>query len=178
MNGLVIAEKIIDTTFATVSIYDPKNVGKKLHYESDQVFMVKFANGDRRYYYEQDSTNGNIFTREEMWLYSKGEADAHKGFKARGAFITSTTFGVLGGMTGAFWGPALPFLYISSNGITKIRIKHETVSNPRYLTYDAYLLGYERVARQKRKTRSFIGSGIGIATGYLFYALFHNYYPK
>lgn len=178
MNGHVIAKQVIDTTFSTVTIMNPKKHGQKIHYEMDQLYMVKYANGDKRYYYVQDPSIYNEFTRDEMWLFMKGEQDARKGFKARGAMIGSGLIGVAAGMTGTFFAPVAPYGFMALSGITKIRIKHSTVSNPKYIESDAYILGYERVARQKRKTKSLIGGTIGLAIGYGIYAVFHNSYPE
>ena len=47
----------------------------------------------------------------------------------------------------------------------KVKIKHSTVSNIEYLKQDAYIMGYERVARKKRKFQSMIGGGIGLVVG-------------
>jgi hypothetical protein len=140
--------------------------------------MVKFSNGYKRYFYIQDSTINNWFTRDEMWMYMKGENDARKGFRARGCLIGAGITGLLGGMTGTIWGPIAPYTYMALSGIPKIRIRHSTISNPRYVESDAYILGYERVARQRRKLRSLVGGTIGLALGYGFYALFHNSYPE
>jgi hypothetical protein len=178
MNGQVVAEKVIDTTLGAVTIYNPKKHSQKIHYEWDQLFMVKFSNGYKRYFYIQDSTINNWFTRDEMWMYMKGENDARKGFKARGCLIGAGITGLLGGMTGTIWGPVAPYTYMALSGIPKIRIRHSTISNPRYVESDAYILGYERVARQRRKLRSLVGGTIGLALGYGFYALFHNAYPE
>lgn len=178
MNGLAIGEHVIDTTLGLVTIYNPKKHGQRINYEWDQLYMVRYANGSKRYYYKQDSTINNIFTREEMWLYMKGENDARKGFKARGAFVTGLTLGFLGGATGTFWGPVAPFSFMALSGATKIKIKAETISNPAWIDSDAYILGYERVARQKRKVKSLLGGAIGLAAGYLFYVGFHNNYPE
>lgn len=178
MNGHVIAQRVIDTTLGAVSILNPKKLSSRIHYEWDQLYMVRFANGTKRYYYYQDSTINNWFTRDEMWMYMKGERDARRGFKARGAMIGAGIAGFVGGMTGTLWGPIAPYGYMAFSGITKVRIRHHTVSHPNYLESDAYILGYERVARQKRKTRSLIGGTIGLAVGYGFYALFHQHYPE
>lgn len=177
MNGLAVGQKIIDTTFSTVTINHPKKIGKKINYEWDQLYMIRFANGKQRYYYSQDSSINNIFTRKEMWMYMKGENDARRGFKARGALITSGIFGFLGGATGSFFGPIAPYGFMALSGITRIKIKHETISNPVFIESDPYILGYERVARQKRKTKSVLGGTIGLVVGYSFYAVFRNYYP-
>jgi len=178
MNGHIIAKKVIDTTFSTVTIMNPKKHTEKIHYEMDQLYMVKFANGDKRYYYVQDPSIYNEFTRDEMWMFMKGESDARKGFKARGALITSCIIGVAAGATGSFFAPVAPYGFMALSGVTKIRIRHSTVSDPKSIESDAYILGYERVARQKRKTKSLIGGTIGLVVGYGVYLIFHNSYPE
>lgn len=178
MNGHVIGEKVVDTILGAITIIDPKKPSKKIHYELEQLYMVRFADGYKRYYYMQDTTIGNWFTRDEMWMYMKGETDARKGFKARGALIGAGIVGVMGGMTGTFWGPVAPYGFMALSGITKVKIKHETISNPMYVESDAYILGYERVARQKRKIKSLIGGTIGLGIGYGLYALLHSHYPE
>ncbi|MCC6369796.1 MAG: hypothetical protein IT236_02200 [Bacteroidia bacterium] len=178
MNGLAIGEKIIDTTLGAVTIYNPKKHAQRINYEWDQLYMIRYANGNKRYYYRQDSLLNNVFTRDEMWLYMKGENDARKGFKARGALVTGIALGFVGGATGTFWGPVAPFSFMALSGVTKIKIKAETISNPAWIDSDAYILGYERVARQKRKVKSLLGGGIGLVAGYLFFAALHNSYPQ
>jgi len=178
MNGHVIAKQVIDTTFTTVTIMNPKKHTQKIHYEMDQLYMVRFANGYKRYYYVQDPSIYNEFTRDEMWLFMKGENDARKGFKARGALTTAIVLGFSAGMTGSFFAPVVPYGFMALSGVTKIKIKHNTVSDVRYMENDAYILGYERVARQKRKTRSLIGGTIGLVLGYSFYGIFHKQYPE
>src|SRR5687767_5010370 len=65
MNGHVVGEKVIDTLLGAVTILNPKKPAKKIHYELNQLYMVKFSNGYKRFYYEQDSTVYNYFTRDE-----------------------------------------------------------------------------------------------------------------
>lgn len=171
MNGQVVGEKIIDTLLGAITIINPKKTSKKIHYEWDQIFMVRFANGDKRYYYKQDSLLSNWFSRDEMWMYMKGENDARKGFKARGCFIGAGIAGIAGGLTGTFWGPIAPYGFMALSGLPKVRIRHNTISNPAYVESDAYILGYERVARQRRRIKSVIGGTIGLAIGYSVYIL-------
>jgi len=178
MNGHAIGQKILDTTFNTVTIAHPKKESKKIHYEQDQLYMIRFANGKQRYYYYENPEINNIFTRKEMWYFMKGERDARRGFKARGALVTAGIFGFIGGATGTIWGPIAPYGFMALSGITKVRIRHNTISNPVFLESDAYILGYERVARVKRKTRSVLGGTIGLVAGYAFFAAFRQYYPQ
>jgi hypothetical protein len=86
--------------------------------------------------------------------------------------------GIVGGMTGTFWGPIAPYGFMALSGLPKIKIKHNTISNPAYVESDAYILGYERVARQRRKIKSVIGGTVGLIIGYTFYGLFHSRYPE
>ena len=178
MNGHVIGQKILDTTLGAVTIAHPEKAHKVIHYEWDQLYMIKFASGRKRYYYVQDSTVGNWFTKAEMWMYMKGETDARKGFKASGSIVGAAFAGLVGGMSGTIWGPVAPYGFMVLTGIPKVRIKANTISNPAYVQSDAYILGYERVARQKRKIGSVIAGTIGLAVGYTFYAIFHSQYPE
>jgi hypothetical protein len=178
MNGQIVAGKVIDTTLGAVTMNHPKKAHKRIHYEWDQLYMVKFANGRKRFYYVQDSTINNWFTRQEMWMYMKGERDARKGFRGNGSLVGATLMGLAGGMSGTLWGPIAPYTYMMLTGLPKVRIRHSTVSDPRNLESDAYILGYERVARQKRKIKAVIGGTVGLLAGYTFYALFHTQYPE
>ena len=178
MNGLVIGEKVIDTALGSATIINPTKPSKKIVYEWDELYMIRFANGYKKYYYSQDSSVNNWLTRDQMWMYMKGENDARKGFKAKGAFIGGGISGIIGGVTGTFFGPIAPFGFMALNGITKIKIRHKTLSNPAFVDSDAYLMGYERVARQKRKLKSWYGGTVGLALGYCFFAIFRPAYPE
>ncbi len=178
LNGQMVSETVIDTLLGAVTIVNPEKPEKKIHYELDDIYMVSYKNGYRRYYYSQDSLKNNWFTRNEMWYFMKGERDARKGFKARGALIGSGIAGLIGGMSGTFFGPVLPYGYLALVGLPKVRIRANTISNPVYVDSDSYILGYERNARSKRRIQSIIGGTVGLAIGYGLYGLLHNYYPE
>lgn len=166
MNGNIVAEKVLDTLIGAVTIVNPEKPNEKLHYEYDEIFCVKYANGFIDYYYSQDTLKGNYFTREEMNYYMLGERDARKGFKARGSLIGAGLLGAATGGLGLFFAPVFPFGYMALSGIPKVRIKHSTISNPNYIDHDAYILGYERVSRSKRRIQAIIGGTVGLAVGY------------
>ncbi len=178
MNGQIAAYKVLDSTVAGVSIQNPDKADKKIYYEWNQIYMVKYASGLKRYYYEQDTTINNWFTREEMWYYMLGERDARKGFKPRGAIIGAGLCGLTGGLTGLFWAPLLPYGYMAFSGIPKVKIKQSTISQPKAVDYDSYLLGYERVAKQKRKLYSLASGTAGLVVGFGLYFIFKNSYPE
>ena len=176
MNGRIIPVSVIDTLFGYATFVDTEDSTKRAHVENEQLFAIKYNNGDLFYYYEQD-TIANWFTRDEMWLFMQGERDARKGFKARGSLYGTMAFGILGGLTGTFFGPLAPTAYFLMVGIPKVRIRHQTVSNINLLEHDAYILGYERQSRTRRRVYSLIGAGIGLVIGYVGYATLNKYYP-
>ncbi|MBS1636367.1 MAG: hypothetical protein JST26_10650 [Bacteroidetes bacterium] len=179
MNGQMVVERVIDTLLGAVSVMDPEKPGEKLHYEYEELYCVKYASGLNDYYYSQDTANGNWFTRDEMLYYIKGERDARKGFKAPGALWGSFTVGLVGGASGTFFGPLLPYGYLACVGIPKVRIRHSTISNPAYIDHDPYILGYERVARGRRRIRSLIGGTAGLAVGYgIYFAALKKYFDS
>jgi hypothetical protein len=166
MNGKIFISHVSDTLLGGVTITDIKDSTRKLTIDNEDIFSVNFSNGDIRYYYRYDSLIGNYFTRDEMIFYMHGERDAKKGFTAKGAFCGGMAAGFIGGLSGNFIGPVVPFAFFSLCGIPKVRIRHETISNPYYIDHDPYLLGYERRARSKRRIKSLIGGGIGLVAGY------------
>lgn len=169
MNGNIVVEKVIDTLIGAVTIVNPAKVTEKLHYEYDDIYCVKYASGFTDYYYTQDTMKGNYFTREEMKYYMYGERDARKGFKAPGSLIGAGVLGLASGGLGIFFAPIFPYSYMALSGITKVRIRHSTISNPNYIDQDAYILGYERVSRSRRRIKALIGGTIGLAAGYGLY---------
>jgi hypothetical protein len=179
MNGNYVVEKVIDTLIGAVTIVNPEKTTEKLHYEYDDIYCVKYASGFTDYYYSQDTLRGNYFTRDEMQYYIYGERDARKGFKARGSLIGAGIVGLASGGLGLFFAPVFPYGYMALSGIPKVRIRHSTISNPNYIDQDAYILGYERVSRSKRRIQALIGGTIGLAAGYgLYFGLLKDKLPS
>ena len=179
MNGNYVVEKVIDTLIGAVTIVNPEKTSEKLHYEYDEIYCVKYASGFTDYYYSQDTLKGNYFTREEMLYYMYGERDARKGFKARGSLIGAGVVGLTSGGLGLFFAPVFPYGYMALSGVTKVKIKHSTISNPNYIDQDAYILGYERVSRTKRRIQALIGGTIGLAAGYgLYFGILKQNLPE
>lgn len=179
MNGNYVVEKVIDTLIGAVTIVNPEKTTEKLHYEYDDIYCVKYASGFTDYYYSQDTLRGNYFTRDEMQYYIYGERDARKGFKGRGSLIGAGIVGLASGGLGLFFAPVFPYGYMALSGIPKVRIRHSTISNPNYIDHDAYILGYERVSRSKRRIQALIGGTIGLAAGYgLYFGLLKDKLPS
>jgi hypothetical protein len=164
LNGTIVYANVIDTTNGVTTIRNPKNPNRNFLIENDRIFSITDSTGEHLLYVF-DSVNGNEFTIAEMRYYIIGEQDAEKGFKANGAFYGNMALAAACGVTGSLLSPIPPFLFTALSGITKVKIKHSTVSDMEYLKQDSYIMGYERVARKKRKLRSLIGGGIGLGVG-------------
>jgi hypothetical protein len=177
MNGRILIAPVIDTLFGAATFIDPEDSTKRSHVENDQLFAIRYHNGDVFYYYQQD-TISNWFSRDEMWMFMQGERDAKKGFKPRGSLFGTMALGLAGGITGSFFAPIAPVVYTALVGLPKIKIKHNTVSNINYLDSDAYILGYERESRAKRRIYALIGSGVGMLLGYSTYFVWLRHEPK
>jgi hypothetical protein len=96
MNGRILVSPVIDTLFGAATFVDPEDTTKRAHIENDQLFAIKYSNGDIFYYYEQD-TISNWFSRDEMWMFMKGERDARKGFKPWGRCLARWAVALLQG---------------------------------------------------------------------------------
>lgn len=164
LNGDVVIGTVLDTTNGSISLINPKNAKKNIVIENDRIFSIKNKKGEN-FIYVYDTVIGNEFTIDEMRYFIYGEQDADKKFKARGTMALGFLVGSLSGLTGSFLCPIPPFAFTALCGIPKVKIKHETVSNLDYLKHDSYLMGYERVARKKRKLKSLIGGGAGLIAG-------------
>jgi hypothetical protein len=164
LNGDVIICTVIDTTNGLTSIKNPKKTTKNILIENDRIFSIRNKNGES-IIYTYDTLIGNEFTIDEMRYFIYGEQDADKNFKANGCLAIGAAVGVLSGITGSFFSPIPPFAFTALSGLPKVKIKKSTVSNLEYLNHDPYLMGYERVAKKKRKLKSLIGGGLGLVAG-------------
>lgn len=164
LNGNTIITKVIDTTKGVTVMINPKKPDKRLMIDNERIFSIKNDTSET-IMYVYDSLIGNEFTVDEMRYFMRGEQDAEAGFKARGAFYGNMALSAGAGVTGSFLSPIVPFVFAALVGIPKVKIKHSTVRDLNDLKHGPYLMGYERVARKKRKLRSLFGGGIGLAVG-------------
>lgn len=165
LNGGVVVATVIDTLNGLTTIKNLKDSTKNDVIENDRIFSITNQNGES-IMYVYDTLIGNEFTIEEMRYFILGEQDAEKGFKARGAFFGNMALGAAGGVTGSLLTLIPIFTFSATSGLPRVRIKPSTVSNVEYLKHDTYIMGYERVARKKRKLRSLVGGAAGFGIGF------------
>jgi hypothetical protein len=178
MNGHMVCGEITDTANHTVTAFDCKRPGKKLRYESDEVFSFKKKDQAERFFYDEQPDNPDWFSRKDFKYYMQAERDARSMYKSRGAFWSGAAFGFAGGASGTFFGIGAPFVSFGITQLFKVKIRPKAVSNMELLGESAYIDGYERQARVKRSLISLKGGVIGLGIGYGLYFLTNGSYLK
>jgi hypothetical protein len=178
MNGHMVCGEITDTANNTVTAFDCKRPGKKLRYESDEVFSFKKKDQAERFFYDEQPENPNWFSRKDFKYYMQAERDARSMYKSKGAFWSGAAFGFAGGASGTFFGIGAPFISFGITQLFKVKIRRNAVSNVNFLDEVAYIDGYERQARVKRSLISLKGGVIGLGLGYGLYFLTNGSYLK
>lgn len=167
MSGKTLACVVKDSTDDQLKVLVPKKGNFKADFiDLDLVYSVRYKNGVESVFYKQDTLFGNYYTAQEVKYYMQGERDAIRSYRCpvwtAGAFVAG--FG--GGISGSYVFTFLaPFAYAGGTTFFRVKIKPGTVSNPDYLKYDTYLLGYEKEARKRRILRALVWGGIGMVGG-------------
>ena len=66
MNGRIICGTVSDTNKTVSAVLSEKQGDRKVNYDTDQIFVIRYANGRDVYYYTQDTVNGNWLSRDDM----------------------------------------------------------------------------------------------------------------
>jgi hypothetical protein len=167
MSGKTVVGVVKDSTEAQLKILVPRKGNFKADFiDLDLVYSVKYKTGVETVFYKQDTLFGNYYTAQEVRYFLQGERDARRSYRcpvwSAGAFVAGFGGGITGGYVLTF---LTPFVYSGTTTFFRVKIKPGTVTNPDYLKYDTYLLGYEKEARKHRIFRSLMWGGIGMATG-------------
>jgi len=143
-----------------------KTKARKLDLE--RVFSIYNSNGEERVVYYMDTMVGNYMTIDEMRYYIKGEQDAMEHYHGNWAWyigvpVTAAAGFVLSGSVLSF---AVPFVYLVVAGLPPSKIRKDKIDSPQLASEEAYVLGYERVARNKRAFKSLMAGLVGTAGGF------------
>ncbi len=177
MSGKTVTGIVKDSADERLKILIPRKGNFKADFiDLDLVYSVKYTTGTESVFYKQDTLFGNYYSAQEVKFFLQGERDARKSYRCpmwtTGAFVA----GFAGGYTENFFLTFLPpFLYAGATTLFRIKIRPGTVSNPDYLKYDTYLLGYEKQARQHRIFRSLLVGGIGMVSGFITSSVIQDY---
>lgn len=169
MNGEFLNAKVIDTANFTVHCkYLRRGRERELRIDRERLFGIRFKDGTMRTYYYYDTLLGNYFTIDETRMFIYGEHDAIKGYKPRldfvGAFLVGTASPLL---TPTIMAPLPVFAFTAVVTLApRIRGNKKVITNLDYTKNEAYLIGYERVARKKKSFYSLVGGLAGLAVGF------------
>lgn len=166
MSGKTVVGVVKDSNDAQLKILVPRKDNFKADFiDLDLVYSVKYKTGVETVFYKQDTLFGNYYTAQEVRYFLQGERDSRKAYRCPGWSTGAFAVGFAGGLMGNVFVLAPPFLYAGATTFFRVKIKPGTVSNPNYLKYDTYLLGYEKEARKRRIFRALIWGGVGMVGG-------------
>jgi hypothetical protein len=173
MDGSKFTGELLDTANHKYKVRYFKKSGKEktVSMDDDLIFSVLYHDGHEQIVYKQDTTTGNFFSAEETRFFLYGERDAEQNYHCPGSTISSFVLGVGCGYIGSFFSLIPPFVYSGLLLIPKIKVKYTTVSNPVYLNYETYVMGYEKIARRKKLFRSLVSGVGGLAGGLVAFQL-------
>lgn len=169
MSGKTVEGVVKDSSDERLKILIPRKGNFKADFiDLELVYSVKYSSGTETVFYKQDTLFGNYYSEKEVKYFLQGERDARKYYHCPGWTTGAFLAGFAGGYTQNFIFTFLPpFVYAGATTFFRIKIRPGTVSNPEYLKYDTYLLGYEKQARQHRVFRALVWGGIGMVSGYV-----------
>jgi len=114
------------------------------------------------------------YTVPEMRHYIQGRIDWRR-HKAPWATVGGAAAGVAGAYLGAFYGLLVPAAYVTIEGLSKVRIQEEHVSDPNLIMNQAYQDGYVKSARRKKLKNIILSSTVGFGVGLgAFLLIFHQ----
>lgn len=180
MSGKTVEGVVKDTSNEKLKILVPKKGGgyKADFIDQELVFSVKYKTGSEAVFYRQDTLFGNYYTPNEVRFFLQGERDARKSYHCPLWIMGGFVAGFGGGYTGSAIGLVAPFGYSAISVGFRVKIRPGSVSNPDYLKYDTYLMGYEKVARQKRIMRTLVAGALGFTAGVVTHSLMANARPN
>lgn len=139
----------------------------------EMVYAVAFAGGGDTILYEPDTVNGFYFTQEQMGYFVAGQRDARMHYRSH---VWGVTGLVLGGAIGyaaydQFYVIAFPFVYTVLAGATQPRLSGREELPIAMIQNQAYLAGFQRVARSRKVFNalrtSLVGTALGVTIGNL-----------
>lgn len=177
MSGKTVEGVVKDTSNEKLKILIPKKSGgyKADFIDQELIFSVKYKTGTEAVFYVQDTLFGNYYTPNEIRFFLQGERDARKSYHCFGWVAGGAVVGFGCGLTGSAIGLFGPFAYSGLSVVPRVKIRPGSVSNPDYLKYDTYLMGYEKVSRQKRMMRTLVSGGLGFICGMVARSLIIQY---
>lgn len=139
---------------------------KKLDLE--RVFSIYTADGEETVVYAMDTNIGNYYSVDQMRFFIKGEQDAMTHYKGHWAWavglpVTAALGFVFSGSVVSF---AIPFVYLVAAGIPKSKIPKDKIDAPNLMNEEAYVLGFETKARNKRLFKALTAGLVGTAGGF------------
>lgn len=170
MSGSVIQGKVTgqDSVYLYYDHFKRSGKSKSKKLDLERVFSINGPSGEEKVIYYMDTAVGNYFSVDEMRFYIKGEQDAMRHYRGNWSLLVGVplTAGLSYVLVPTPLPFAVPFAYLVATGIPKYKIPKDRIESSDLITEPAYVLGFERVARNKRLFKSLAAGMIGTAAGF------------
>lgn len=170
MTGKVLEGNVTgqDTVYLYYDLVKKSGKKKPKKLDLERVFSINGPEGEEEVIYYMDTVIGNYFTVDEMRFYIQGEQDASKYYHANWTIAAGlpVTAGIGYVLSGTVFSFAVPFVYLVATGIPAYKIDKDKIPSSHLVTEPAYVLGYERTARNKRLFKSLFTGLVGTAIGF------------
>jgi len=170
MSGKVLSGEVTgqDSLYVYYDLHKRNGKKKSAKLDLERVFSVTAQDGSEQVIYVMDTAIGNYFSVDEMRLYIKGEQDAISYYRGNWTILLGLplTAGLGYVIPPSVFSFSVPFVYLVGTGLPRYRIPRDKVDHPELVTEPAYVLGFERAARNKRLFKSLATGLIGTSLGF------------
>jgi hypothetical protein len=191
-SGKVLRGKILteQEDYFTFNYFKKKGKIKELELSKYRIFSITTTDGKETIHYKPDSLMGNFYSINEMKMYIFGQRDAFKSYQPLPMFLLSFTAGVGAVLfdtyefnltaaqpsgffqrTPSMMPITIPLVFTIGTGLFAPKIRKEYASDVSFMSSEHYIEGYRKIAKYKRLKNVFLGSAIGVATGFLAYGI-------
>jgi hypothetical protein len=191
-SGKVLRGKILteQEDYFTFNYFKKGGKIKELELSKYRIFSITTADGKETIHYKPDSSMGNFYSVNEMKMYIFGQRDAFKSYQPLPMFLLSFTAGVGAVLLDTYeFNPTathpagffqrtpsmmpitIPLVFTIGTGLFAPKIRKEYASDVSFMASEHYIEGFRKIAKYKRLKNAFLGSAIGVATGFVAYGI-------
>jgi hypothetical protein len=149
---------------------DTTKLSKQKMLEKEDVFKIEYFQKSKLdaqkvvQVYQQDSTEENYLSIDEMYRYIHGRNQAHTNYKSKKYFFVGVIGGAGSSYLGPFWGLIPCSVYTGIAGVWAIKPFFKA-DNPMDLHDPYFEEGYKQVALNKQAKSSALGALTGLLIG-------------
>lgn len=169
MNGQTIGGRLLGQSSLEIRYQELGKNGKvkERSEPTESVFSVTDSLGHEKIWYFHDTVFGNELSVQEMRWFIQGEQDARRGYKpfwpTLGGFVMGA--GLTIGLNLEVNSLMLPPIYGGLMALPRVHVTPGSITDLTMEGNEHYAMGYARVGRGRRVTRSLLSTFAGVVVG-------------